>query len=116
MSLRRRDAPTQVLFEPTGGRYVGEIDVHFDASRFLVSMPGSFDCLQVFELSLVLDNGQLRVSEVRELPLIREPDVDNYDACYLPDDRIVFTSIAPFVGVPCVYGSSHVTNYVAPGT
>ena len=42
--------------------------------------------------------------------LIREPDVDNYDACYLPDGRILFTSTAPFVGVPCVYGASHVTN------
>ena len=46
----------------------------------------------------------------RELPLIHEPDVDNYDACYLPDGRILFTSTAPYIGVPCVYGGSHVTN------
>jgi len=42
--------------------------------------------------------------------LISEPDVDNYDACYLPSGDIIFNSTAPFVGVPCVTGSSHVTN------
>ncbi len=46
----------------------------------------------------------------RELSLIPDDDVDNYDACYLPDGNIVFTSTAPFIGVPCVQGSSHVTN------
>ena len=39
-----------------------------------------------------------------------QPDVDSYDACYLPDGRILFTSTACFIGVPCVYGSSHVAN------
>ncbi len=36
--------------------------------------------------------------------------MDSYDACYLPDGRILFTSTACFVGVPCVYGSSHVAD------
>jgi formylglycine-generating enzyme required for sulfatase activity len=66
-------------------------------------MPGANGRWQVFEM-------QADGTGLRELPLIHEPDVDNYDACYLPDGRILFTSTAPFVGVPCVYGSSHVTN------
>ena len=36
--------------------------------------------------------------------------MDNYDACYLPDGRIIFTSTANLQGVPCVGGSSHVAN------
>ncbi len=91
------------LFRPEGGRYVGQVDLHFDADRLLWSMPGSFGRFQVFEMSL---DG----SGLHELPLIHEPDVDNYDACYLPDGGVAFTSTAPFVGVPCVYGSSHATN------
>ena len=91
------------LFQPTGGRFVGDVDLHFDADRMLFSMPGANGRWQVFEMTI--DGKQLR-----ELPLVREPDVDNYDACYLPDGRILFNSTAPFVGVPCVYGSSHVTN------
>lgn len=110
MSLHRMSEPPCVLFEPSDQRYVGEVDLHFDANKLLVSMPGSFERFQVFELDLAQNNGQFQVTAVRELPLIREPDVDNYDACYLPDDRIVFTSTAPFAGVPCVYGKSHITN------
>jgi len=97
------DGKLATLFQPTGGRFVGDVDLHFDADRMLFSMPGANGRWQVFEMTI--DGKQLR-----ELPLIREPDVDNYDACYLPDGRILFTSTAPFVGVPCVYGSSHVTN------
>jgi formylglycine-generating enzyme required for sulfatase activity len=44
------------------------------------------------------------------MPLIHEPDVDNYDACYLAGGSILFSSTAPFTGVPCVRGSAHVAN------
>ncbi|MGQ9760594.1 MAG: SUMF1/EgtB/PvdO family nonheme iron enzyme [Thermogutta sp.] len=110
ISLRGKTESPYVLFEPSGQRYVGEVDLHFDADRLLVSMPGSFDRFQVFELGLKRKDQRWQVATVRELPLIREPDVDNYDACYLPDGRIAFTSTAPFTGVPCVYGKSHITN------
>ena len=43
-------------------------------------------------------------------PLINDPDVDNYDGCYLPDDRIIFCSTASITGVPCINGSGHVCN------
>jgi formylglycine-generating enzyme required for sulfatase activity len=103
LSPIRPDGKLTTLFQPDGGRFVGDVDLHFDAQRMLFSMPGANGRWQVFEMHV---DG----SGLRELPLIHEPDVDNYDACYLPDGRILFTSTAPFVGVPCVYGSSHVTN------
>lgn len=93
----------KTLFQPENGAFVGDIKLHFDAKRMLFSMPGSNGRWQVHEMNV---DG----TGLRELPLIGESDVDNYDACYLPDERIVFTSTAPFVGVPCVRGSSHVTN------
>ena len=37
-------------------------------------------------------------------------DVDCYDACYLPDGRIIFASTAAYEGVPCVGGGSYVAN------
>ena len=91
------------LFRPAGGRFVGDVDLHFDADRLLFSMPKPGGRWRVFEVST---DG----SGLRELPLIDEPDVDNYDACYLPGGRIIFTSTAPFTGVPCVRGSAHVAN------
>ena len=103
LSPVRPDGEVTTVYQPDDARFVGDVDLHFDADRVLFSMPGTHDRWQVFEL-------RLDGSAPRELPLICEPDVDNYDACYVPDGRIVFSSTAPFVGVPCVYGNSHVTN------
>ncbi len=93
------------LYRPdgTGSKFVGDVDLHFDGGRMLFSMPGKHGRWQVFEIGA--DGAGLR-----QLHLIDEPDVDNYDACYLPDDNIIFCSTAPFIGVPCVTGSSHVCH------
>jgi formylglycine-generating enzyme required for sulfatase activity len=63
------------------------------------------------------ENGRWRLWEMKsdgtglhELPCVPDADVDNYDACYLPDGRIIFSSTAPMVGVPCVRGAAHVAN------
>ena len=80
-----------------------DMDLDFDASRLLFSMPGQNERWSIFEINA---DG----TSLTPLPLITEPDVDNYDACYLPSGDIIFNSTAPFVGVPCVTGSSHVTN------
>ena len=91
------------LFRPDGGRFVGDVDLDFDADRLLFSMPNNDGRWQVFQLDA--DGTRLL-----ELPLIGQPDVDNHDACYLPNGNIIFASTAPFVGVPCVKGADHVAN------
>jgi len=91
------------LYRPDAGRFVGDVRLHFDAGRLLFSMPDATRRWRVYEMRS--DGSGLRL-----LPLINEPDVDNYDACYLPGERIVFSSTAPFTGVPCVGGAAHVAN------
>jgi formylglycine-generating enzyme required for sulfatase activity len=103
MSDLRGKPRLATLYRPDGGRFVGDVDLDWDAWRMLFSMPAAGGRWQVHEIAA---DG----SGLRQLPLITERDVDNYDACYLPDGRIMFTSTAPFVGVPCVTGSSHVSN------
>ncbi|MBI4602358.1 MAG: SUMF1/EgtB/PvdO family nonheme iron enzyme [Planctomycetes bacterium] len=103
VSPRRPEAAPRTVFRPGGGRFVGDLDLHFDGDRMLFSMPGPSGRWGVFE---VRADG----SGLRELELVREPDVDNYDACYLPDGAVIFCSTATFTGVPCVRGSSHVAN------
>ncbi len=93
----------ETLFEPTGDRFIGDLDLHYDAGKLLLSIPDEHGRWGIAELDLTTRTLTL-------LPLIDEPDVHNYDACYLPDERIVFTSTAPFVGVPCVGGRSKVAN------
>ncbi|MFA6543152.1 MAG: SUMF1/EgtB/PvdO family nonheme iron enzyme [Limisphaerales bacterium] len=98
-------AELRTVFKP-GGKFIGDVDLHWDADRVLVSMPGTNGRWQVSELAL--QPGALPRQLTGE-----QPDVDSYDACYLPNGRIAFTSTAMFVGVPCVNGSAHVaTLYV----
>ena len=103
LSPVRPEGELRPLFRPEGGRFIGDVELDFDASKLLFSMPGDNGRWQVFEMGA--DGGMLQ-----QLPLIREPDVDNYDACYLPDGNVLFGSTAPFTGVPCVTGASHVAN------
>ena len=35
------DGKLTTLYQPTGGRFVGDVDLHFDADRMLFSMPGA---------------------------------------------------------------------------
>ncbi|MFP4502693.1 MAG: SUMF1/EgtB/PvdO family nonheme iron enzyme [Candidatus Hydrogenedentota bacterium] len=99
---------TETVFRPTGDRFIGDLDLHYDAEKLLLSIPDKQGRWGVAELHLA--TGTLDI-----LPLIDEPDVHNYDACYLPDERIVFTSTAPFHGVPCVGGRSKVANLYLRG-
>lgn len=91
------------LYDPPQDEFVGDVDLDFDASRVLFSIPVGGGPWRVMEMAL---DG----SDPTVLPLIDEPDVDNYDACWLPGGDVIFSSTAPFVGVPCVTGAAHVSN------
>jgi len=97
------EGKVETIFKPEGDRFIGDLDLHYDADRLLLSTPDGHGRWGVAELDL-------SSRRLTPLPLIDEPDVHNYDACYLPDGRVVFTSTAPFVGVPCVGGRSKVAN------
>jgi len=86
----------RTLFRPPAGQFVGEIDLHFDAARLLFTMPKG-KTWQIFEMKI---DG----SDLRQVTRGEHPDVDNFDACYLPDGRIVFASTASYHAVPCWHG------------
>lgn len=83
------------LYRPDADWFVGEMDLNFAGDRLLFTMPNG-RTWQIHEIG-VDGTGLRQVS--REVP-----DVDNFDACYLPDGRIVFASTAYFTGVPCWHG------------
>lgn len=96
----------ETLFTPPNDFFVGDMELHFDADRVLFSMPAPDVEGNRFRLwEYVFDT-----RECRKIPTIEDSDVENYDACYLPDDSLVFCSTACFTGVPCVNGSGHVCN------
>jgi len=103
LSPVRPDGSLSTLFRPDGGVFVGDVDLHFAAARLLFSMSAAKGAWQVYELNT---DG----SGLRQVTPGSEPDVDNYDACYLPDGRILFATSANLQGVPCVGGSAQVAN------
>jgi len=91
------------LFRPSGGAFVGDVDLHFNADKMLFSSIGTNGAWQVFEADL---HGE----KVRRVTQTQEANINNYDSCYLPDGRVLFTSTAPMVAVPCVNGTSPVAT------
>ncbi len=78
------------------GPFVGDIDLHWSGTKLLFSMadmtpPNPYN---VYEMNV--DGSGLR--QVTSGPY---PDIDNYDACYLPDGDLIFCSTRNFQGVPC---------------
>ena len=103
LSEYKKEVQLTTLYGPEDTEFVGDVDLHFDARKMLFSMPGSHGRWQVWEIGV--DGTGLRQVTPGE-----HPDVDNYDACYLPDERIMFDSTRCFQGVPCVGGGNTVAN------
>jgi len=107
------------VHKPSSGKFIGDVDLHFDADKLLFSSfrdkdqlsegPGQGKGYAVFELRIDPNTGKRR-GEPRVVSPDMGQDVDCYDACYLPDGRIIFASTAAYEGVPCVGGGSYVAN------
>ncbi len=91
------------IFTPPNTAMIADVDLHWDGKRLLYSSIGSNDAWHIFEMNL--EDGR-----VRQMTAENEPDVNHYDACYLPDGRIMLTCTALKYAVPCVNGSSPVAN------
>ncbi len=87
------------VFRPEFDGYVGEIDLHFDGGRLLFTLADKTNW-KIFEVGV---DG----SGLRQVTRAGFDDVDNYDACYLPNGKIVFGSTASYQSVPCWHGIPH---------
>lgn len=110
LSLGALDEPLRTLFRPGSNVFVGDLDLNFDGERLLFSMPDEHRRWQIWETDI-------RGDGLRLLTPDDDRDIDNYDACYLPDGRIIYASTACYLGIPCVFGSDMVANLciVEPG-
>ena len=83
--------------------FVGDLELSYDAERILFSMPAETKSnrYQVWEIGS--DGDALRM-----VTRDADDDYDNYDACYLPDGKIMFTSTRCYQAVPCT-GGDHVS-------
>jgi len=102
-NYRDPKAPVKTLYRPKTDVFVGDVDLHFDAGKLLFSSVGSDKCWHVYEIA---GNGK----KLRQVTPSGDADVDHFDACYLPDGRIIFANTSGFQGVPCIGGNSPCAN------
>jgi len=100
-SLEWKDplAELATVYRPEAPDFVGDVDLHFDGDRLLFSSIGTHRCWQIHEIGV---DG----TGLRQVTPGDADDVDSYDACYLPDGRIIFASNAFMAAVPCVNGGA----------
>ena len=84
------------------GPFIGDLDLSFEGDRMLFSMVAT-DGPQVFSIYEVRTDG----TGLRQVTTSPYPDIDDYDACYLPDGDLIFCSTRSYGAVPCT-GGDHV--------
>ena len=94
LSPRRNDDDLKTLYKPKAKVFVGDVDLHWGAEKMLFSSLDAKGRWQIFEIGA---SGK----GLRQVTSGKHADVDNYDACYLPDGGIIFGSTRSFQRVPC---------------
>ncbi|MEG1553040.1 MAG: SUMF1/EgtB/PvdO family nonheme iron enzyme [Kiritimatiellia bacterium] len=102
--LCQEDGAAKTLHSSTA--YLGELCLDWDAKTLLVSSgeekSGPWGLYEI----------NVDGSDWRKAYENADPEVDYYDACYLPDGRIITTATVGFQGVPCVTGGDWVANLI----
>lgn len=103
--LCQDDAPggkATVLKQSTA--YLGDLTLDWDAQRLLLSSGDEKEGpWGIYEMNVDGSDWHKAYHDAN-------PEVDYYDACYLPDGRIITTATVGFQGVPCVSGGDYVAN------
>ena len=103
------DGEIKIVHKADQGKYLGDVDLHFDANKILYSSQLDNGNWALFEIKIDPSTGK-KLGAPRQVSPEMGNDIDNYDACYLPDERIIFGSTAAYEGVPCVGGGAFVAN------
>jgi len=82
------------VYRPAGPVFAGEMDLHWDADRMLLTTIGGKNCFHVFEMDLA-------TKALRQITPAEHADVDYYDPCYLPNGNVLFTCTSNYQGTPC---------------
>ena len=93
----------QTLHQPRAKRLLRDVRLDFDAQHVLFSSIDENGRWAIFEIP---SSG----GEARQVTPTNYPDVDFFDACYLPDGRIIVASTANYHGVPCLGGNEPVAT------
>lgn len=103
LSNLRGNVKSRTIFKPTNGSSVPDLKLHWDADRILFSMVDADKRWQVFEVSV---DGKVLKKMIPDI----EPDLEFFDAAYLPSGKLIAVANIGYNGVPCVNGNDEVGN------
>ncbi|MCY2991677.1 MAG: SUMF1/EgtB/PvdO family nonheme iron enzyme [Planctomycetota bacterium] len=91
------------LYKPSGGQILRDMRLDFPADRMSFS---SIDANGRWAIYEIRSDG----SSLKQLTPTDYPDLDFFDACYLPDGRIVLCSTGNYFGLPCLDGNGQIAS------
>lgn len=101
--LNIKSGVVEEIYAPRDGSFVGEMDLHYDGGKFLFTTTDTNKMYQVMEVGV---DGR----GLRQVSAMHGDYIDCYGGVYLPDEKIVFSSTATMMGVPCDAGRDTVPN------
>ncbi|MDO5581665.1 MAG: SUMF1/EgtB/PvdO family nonheme iron enzyme [Planctomycetia bacterium] len=103
LDLKDLNAPLKEIVKAPHDSFIGDISLHWDGNKCLVTALSDKKTWQIFECNL--ENGALK-----QITPDMGGDVNNVEGCYVPDGATIFISSASMMGVPCIGGSDVVGN------
>lgn len=103
LDMNDLDAPLKEVAKGRRNSFIGDISLHWDADRCLVTSLADNNTWQVFECDL-------NTGELTQVTPDMGGDVDNVEGCYVPDGSTIFVSSASMMGIPCIGGGGLVGN------
>ncbi|MCC8174109.1 MAG: NPCBM/NEW2 domain-containing protein [Odoribacter sp.] len=103
LSNLRGDIESRRIFKPENSSALPDLTLHWDADRLMFSMIDTDNKWQVFEIGL---DGE----GLKKLINVPEPDLEFFDATYLPSGKLLAVANIGYNGVPCVNGNDEVGN------
>ncbi|MBR4994470.1 MAG: SUMF1/EgtB/PvdO family nonheme iron enzyme [Alistipes sp.] len=102
----RGEIQSRTIYKPTNGSSVTDLLLHWDGERILFTAADDSRRWGIYEVGR---NGE----GLKRVINIDEPDLEFFDAAYMPDGRIVAMSNIGYQGVPCVSGDDPVGNMIS---
>lgn len=91
------------LYRPSGDPILRDVRLDYAADRMLFSSIDAQGRWAIFQI-------QRDGTRLTQLTPTNYPDLDFFDACYLPDGRLIVCSTANYFGLPCLEGQGQIAS------
>ncbi|MBQ1957935.1 MAG: formylglycine-generating enzyme family protein, partial [Alistipes sp.] len=106
LSDLRGEVKSRTIYKPQNGTSVTDLLLNWDGERILFTAADDNQRWGVYEVNR---DG----SNFHKVIKCEEPDLEFFDAAYMPSGRIIAMSNIGYQGVPCVSGEDQVGNMIA---